>query len=664
MPADVYSEGHLVDQLINAATRDDSREVVFLIGSPLTAPHPAGTPGVPGAAELVNRARSLLRHSDLTSSDMSHPYQAAFRELLGSLGPDEVNRLIRSAVLEACPRGAPDLLERALKGRGDAEACQLLEHQTEAWYLSTAVAALGEIVASFHPPFGGVVLTTNFDPLLEIAIRRAGGRCWSTFLQRDGSLEQSKAEGCHVVHLHGFWYGSDTLHTPAQLEQPRPRLSASLRRLFNESMLVVMAYGGWNDIITQTLVDLLSDGGAFPFVLWGFHTPRPADEPNLASLLSQLRPGIGQGRILLYGGIDCHTFFSTLLQQLQTAVKPVITASRESRSRLLLSPVSVHRTVRHQSPFVVGPEIQRDDDLFGRRPECEALREVVREGRSAQIIGEARMGKSSLLRWVERNAGEWRPVARVNARGRAGRSPGDFIREVAWSLGKGPMVEVLWQEDPPPKGSEKEARLVEEALYTLVPFVLLVDEADSFRSPRHFPGRFFSLLRELCQGRQLSWVSSSQRDLRRARSPSSPISRFLDDASLVSVGLITEDAARQLLKRGLPPAQVDLVVEEAGGFVHLVQFLGHALWDRPRETEAAVDRFAGGTVSVFEKWWSRRTRAEQYLLKRLLRKASPINLTKMELRRARGLVDLGLAVEIDGAFAVPSAAWRKFVALA
>jgi hypothetical protein len=313
---------------------------------------------------------------------------------------------------------------------------------------------------------------------------------------------------------------------------------------------------------------------------------------------------------------------------------------------------------------VVGPQIARDEDLFGRAVECEALLELVRVGRSAQIVGEERIGTSSLLRWVERHAGEWqgRPIARVNAQGRAGRSPAEFIREAALSLGKGRQIEAIWAQKG--NGKSDEALLVEEALYELVPFVLLVDEADALLRDSRFPGRFFSVLRALCQDGRVSWVSCSHGDLRRASRLDPVVSRFLNDAGLVLVGSIGEASARELLERGLQPGQVDLAIEAAGGFVYLLQFLGDGLWRAPGDSVAAVDRLSIGVAPVLGRWWNRRSQNERYLLKRMVRGVSVGDLTVRERQQSRGLVDLGLAIEKDDAFSVPSAAWRKFVELA
>ncbi|MCP4654711.1 MAG: serine/threonine protein kinase, partial [bacterium] len=60
-----------------------------------------------------------------------------------------------------------------------------------------------------------------------------------------------------------------------------------------------------------------------------------------------------------------------------------------------------------RSPFIPGPPIERDEDFFGRRAQRELLRTAVEAGQSVQILGERRMGKTSLLHWVKRHAPDW-----------------------------------------------------------------------------------------------------------------------------------------------------------------------------------------------------------------------------------------------------------------
>ena len=85
-----------------------------------------------------------------------------------------------------------------------------------------------------------------------------------------------------------------------------------------ESTLVVIGYGGWDDVIAQTLVELLSDSESNPEIIWAFHkNDTAAIEMSNERLLSILAPGIGRGRVSLYRGIDCRSVFSNIYEQLK-----------------------------------------------------------------------------------------------------------------------------------------------------------------------------------------------------------------------------------------------------------------------------------------------------------------------------------------------------------
>lgn len=423
----LFDASALLDRLVKAA-KDPWRPVVFLVGSPLTAPVASGGPGVPGVAQMIERVRRVLGNDDVPSPEAENPYQDAFKTLLARRGPDEVNLLVRQAVLKASVGHPRDLTDAALRREPHAhgQACDALEEDLDGWHLSPGVEYLGRLTGRYPQYFGRTVLTGNFDPLIEISCRRAGRPCWRTALHGDGELHQGRGDVCNVVHVHGYWYAADTLHLPGQLEADRPKLRASLRRLFEDVTLVVVAYGGWNDVFTQALFDVVNDGGAFPEVIWTFYQD---DETSIAEtsrrLLESLRPGLQRGRVTLYGDVDCHEFFRELWERLQAApsLDPVIMAPRVGeKARASATPAAESDRRR---PFVVGTPIEHDEDLFGRWAQRERLHDAIERCQPVQILGERRMGKTSLLRWVERHARDWqgRPVAWVNAQGLAGHSP-------------------------------------------------------------------------------------------------------------------------------------------------------------------------------------------------------------------------------------------------
>lgn len=233
-PPVFYSENVLLERIANA-----SREIVFFFGSPLTIPEGVDQPGVPGVASIVDLIAEELGESPsamaealtlLANGDAGGAYRKAFAQLQAFRGQDTANRVIRRAVLSARMPGTDSAEQRARVTAltGFERVCGELEESPAGWYLRPSVRALGHLIAEHRARFGNVVLTTNFDPLIQVSVQRAGGRHLRTVLHDDGSLRKANAPGVQIVHLHGYWHGSDTLHVPAQLEQPRPQLRRSL----------------------------------------------------------------------------------------------------------------------------------------------------------------------------------------------------------------------------------------------------------------------------------------------------------------------------------------------------------------------------------------------------------------------------------------------------
>lgn len=299
------------------------RECVFLVGSPVVARESRGGPGVPQVPEIVDMLLDALRSTAapigeveaLLGSNPAHAYQRAFGLCYSHLGPDVANAIIRGAVLQARIPGAdpPSILDAASKPVHHTTACEQLQANDHGWFLRDSVRALGRLLVGDANHYGRTLLTTNFDPLIEAAITRQGGAYHSSVLHSDGSLSLSRGSGCHIVHLHGYWFGSDTLHLPHQLTQNRPQLKNSLKRILADKTLVVVAYGGWEDIIAHTLAEIASDPEANPDIIWTFFESDPDKiRKSYDDLFSRLAPAIARSRVAFYSGIDAHQLFPAL----------------------------------------------------------------------------------------------------------------------------------------------------------------------------------------------------------------------------------------------------------------------------------------------------------------------------------------------------------------
>lgn len=383
------------------------RPVVFVVGAPVSAAPDGTGPGVPQVAGMVDLVREQYHDNadDLRALEeellrAENLYQTAFGHLNRRRGPEAPNQVVRTAVLRAYTGAVVPPLPLYL-GDELERRCSALEDDLQGWHLPPATKALGQLAACAPAVFGSCILTTNFDPLLHIAVRAAGGKSLRTVLDQDGNHAQSHGEGCHIVHLHGHWYRSDTLHTPAQLGMPRPQLKRSLERLIAHRTVLVLACGGWDDIFNSALAEVLSDGNQRPDVLWTFFDgDHERVRQRHAGLLGRLTPGIRSGRVNLYCGIDAHTFVPQLLAQIE--------GERPASVQRPAEPIEPRSTAAGpnrgsgaaQSPFRDRGRITEPSRFFDRHDLLTKLFSDLRIGNNISLVGDSMIGKSSILSMI------------------------------------------------------------------------------------------------------------------------------------------------------------------------------------------------------------------------------------------------------------------------
>jgi len=307
----------LIMRLVSARTRN--KKISVIAGSGLTIANLENSElGVLSVSEIVKEIENIFRkygalnvynRSVASNGNFAQQYQEGMRTLLSSFGQDELNNVIQASVLAS-------MNKKITFNSADEIDPSSLERDFNNWYLRKGVDSLGELYVDFNEIFSEPILTTNFDPLLEISIRKHGGTPQSISLAQDGQFLNHFADNIHsVVHLHGYWFGSDTLHTIDQLKRQRPLLKGDLKKLLQNSLLLVIGYGGWDDVFTNSLLELINEGNSSFDVLWCFHE-KDAESINkkYPYVLENLSDAIGQ-RVVLYSDIDCHELFPELLKQ-------------------------------------------------------------------------------------------------------------------------------------------------------------------------------------------------------------------------------------------------------------------------------------------------------------------------------------------------------------
>lgn len=167
--------------LIDAITVGADKPVAFLVGSPLSWD---ANGGVPGVDAMLDIAKQLVRtklpnrvadfEATIATAAGADAYQAAMKWIHGSLLQRGVNEVIRTAVLKTRLPGTRNDIQ------GDGEPVD--------WYLPKGTRNLAELLVRGGERFPGPILTTNFDPLISLSIRAAGGRRRLRVIDTDGNL--------------------------------------------------------------------------------------------------------------------------------------------------------------------------------------------------------------------------------------------------------------------------------------------------------------------------------------------------------------------------------------------------------------------------------------------------------------------------------------------
>jgi hypothetical protein len=194
-----------------------------------------------------------------------------------------------------------------------------LNAQVDGWRLTPALTALGKLATAMARP-SCRILTTNFDPLLAIAVRKAGGRAIAMALASDGNpMSADQDDAVLITQLHGDWYRADSLHTPSVLSADRPQLRAALRGIMADRLIVAFGYAGWDDVLTRAVADLMHESNARFDLRWAF---READSTEIETKYAALLQRVAQKRgtrVFMHTGVDANDFLPALARQFDAA---------------------------------------------------------------------------------------------------------------------------------------------------------------------------------------------------------------------------------------------------------------------------------------------------------------------------------------------------------
>lgn len=428
------------------------RRLIPVLGSAMS------NAAIPSASDIVSLMRSALPASQrqdfdrklLESPTDADRYQAAARILKFKVSEDRVVQVIRSAVLRACRSVELAQTSDTLQTLG-ATACRQLEQDGE-WIIPKAHVRFARYYAELPGQLRGPIITTNFDPLIELALRAEGVSTHTIPISADNAptIDQLEtATAVPILHIHGYWTSTGLVNTISQLAKPRPTVNGLLRHLLTESVVLVLGYGGWKDAFMQALLERVQERDLYESeIVWCSYNSDPSDVlKNTVVGALQGSPGFS-----LYAGIDVNTVLDELLleaalEDLQPGPQAPFGYSRVRPTQNSGNPST--------TPFIDGGPPSWADAAEGQWPRLSATDEMI-------LQLEHRMNSAT--------------PGIVAGIGPVGEGKSLALRQVALHAANTPGWTVLWREPAAPRISREWLAEVADSFGNAV---ICVDEADT-----------------------------------------------------------------------------------------------------------------------------------------------------------------------------------------
>ncbi|WP_312806127.1 SIR2 family protein [Atlantibacter hermannii] len=269
----------------------NSKEISFVFGSALT-----GRKGEVGILEpngvvqfikdkMYEAGYQIPFDSYIEDNSDALEYQAAFEFVAKNYGADEIFNIINEIVnLNVDPTTGKQKIPDCVR----AFAKSIKDEKLKVKY----------------------IITTNFDTLIEEALAEENIPYNSVSIVQDSNINDNANNLLTIVHIHGVWNKGDTMHTRNQLKQRRGKIEESLRNILEGQTTCIIAYGGWEDSFTRTLLSIVKNNQFKYSLAWCFYSSDPKSiNDNYGHLETDLGDAISSERVQFYKGVDCQSIF-------------------------------------------------------------------------------------------------------------------------------------------------------------------------------------------------------------------------------------------------------------------------------------------------------------------------------------------------------------------
>ncbi|MCS6733703.1 SIR2 family protein [Proteus terrae] len=299
MTIKLYEYKDLVKSLVTDIKR--SRKISFLIGSAMSYDNGKGCPNVTSMLEIIKEYLAEIdmldqEALDILSLDSTEAYQNIYEFIFKTGGDQDDVKILMNRYMDSAKNKS-----------------------TNEWELTSGICDFAKYISSFGAKVNNI-LTTNFDPFIEVALEKLDKNILTHSLEYDSNINSVldlNLKNINVLHLHGY-YEKDTMHTKSQLESIRPKVKESIKSILSTtSSLYVLGYSGWDDIFIKSLEDIVEEFDSSYNIRWAFYSESDGDIIHKnKKILDIVSPCIAKGRFHPYKGINCHKLFSDVNSEL------------------------------------------------------------------------------------------------------------------------------------------------------------------------------------------------------------------------------------------------------------------------------------------------------------------------------------------------------------
>ena len=297
---DIGTQSDAIERLASTLTEEKDRRVVWVTGSGVSVPL------MPSTLEMCELfAQKLGETLNSPPVNPAEEYRRLAKALKLRRGPGVARRLVEEQVARACA------------GSGDT---QVPNHTHESWQTTPQVEAIASLIHGLPEQQRGPIITTNFDPLLEVALHRRGVPCQPMSAGSLGGINMTAGlSQLPVVHIHGLWSDAFPLNTDAELDLERPVLEEQLSAVLENAIVIAVGYGGWEDSFSRTITKFAQSNRlslSNTELLWMHHGP-----PTGGALVSELR---GSAIFVEYEHVDLGSLARTVARVIVESARPKI----------------------------------------------------------------------------------------------------------------------------------------------------------------------------------------------------------------------------------------------------------------------------------------------------------------------------------------------------